>query len=109
MTTKDPCTCETTGHCAACRPTEIHPLRMTDAQFDRWIASRTPDQHEATMQTIADRFEDDGPKLTPEHLAVRTAMDGDPEAFPDRWLDPEHPKRLTREASRMYAETLRVY
>lgn len=109
MTTTDPCTCELgPDPCRACRPRQIHPLRMTDAEFDVWVASRKPEDHDETMRIVDARYSTEPVQITHEHKAILAAMDAGPlEDFPPEWIEPDSdPPRLTAQASRLFVEAL---
>lgn len=103
------CTCELgPDPCRACRPAEIHPLRMTDTEFGAWIQTRTPADHDETMQIVDARFHEAPTEITHEHKAIFAAMTATPgDPFPEDWIEPDSdPPRLTARASTLYVEAL---
>lgn len=109
MTTQE-CTCELgPDPCTACRPTEIHPLRMTDDDFARWVATRKSADHIETLKIVDARFAETPIVMTHEHKAIWAAMTATPngEPFPEQWIEPDSdPPRLTARASTLYVEAL---
>lgn len=110
MTTTD-CTCELYGYCAACeRPPE--PRRMTDDQLLAWAdqIAKAGDEEACreAAEILIERFTDDEiPLLSIQHKIVRDAMDAPPGTlFPEQYLDPDNPSRLSAEGSRLFVETL---